>query len=100
MVIELIETSEINPELTVQLSMADSYVIVNFYSNQHCTVLVEYSDSTDSTKSVFTVHRNKEVKAVEAALRIVSNFDGNGSEEDYKLAESIMPAVAEARWIP
>lgn len=100
MAIEMIETNDDNAQLVVQLNMADTYVIVNFYSKEHCTVLVEYTDSTGSIKSVFTVHRNKEVKAVEAALRIASNFDGNGSEEDYKLAESIMPAVSQARWIP
>ena len=99
MAIEMIETNDNNVQLTVQLHMADIHVVVSFYTKEHCTVLVEYADKDDSIKSVFTVHRDKEVKAVEAALRIATNFDSLGSEEDYKLAESIMPALAEARWI-
>lgn len=46
-----------------------------------------------------TSHEGENVKAVEAALRIATNFDSLGSEEDYKLANSIMPTLAEARWI-
>ena len=98
MPIELVET---NPEVQLQatLLMADLQVEVQFYSKDHCTVLVTYMDREGNTKTVFTVHRDKEVRAVEAALRIATNFDSLGSEEDYKLAESIMPGLSEARWI-
>ena len=102
MAIELIETNSDNAQMLVKLHMACIHVIVSFYSNDHCTVLVEYADDDDSVKSVFTVHRRhkQEVKAVEAALRIATNFEGTGSEDDYKLAESIMPTDPAARWIP
>ena len=102
MAIELAENCNSNTEvqLQVSVSMADLFVEALFYSDKHCTVLVTYTDSDGSTKVATSEHRDSEVKAVEAALRIATNFDGTGSEEDYKLAESIMPAESQARWIP
>ena len=103
MAIELAENCNSNTEvqLQVSVSMADLFVEALFYSNKHCTVFVTYTDSDGSTKVAASEHRDSEVKAVEAALRIAScNFEGTGSEDDYKLAESIMPTDPAARWIP
>ena len=103
MAIQLAENYDSNTEaqLQVSISMADLFVEVLFYSDKHCTVLVTYTDSDGSTKISTSKYKDQEVKAVEAALRIATNFDSTGSEEDYKLAESIMPRnLPDARWIP
>ena len=102
MAIQLAENCNSNTEvqLRVSIDMVDLFVEALFYNDKHCTVLVTYTDARGSTKVATSEHRDQEVKAVEAALRIASNFEGTGSEDDYKLAESIMPAESQARWIP
>lgn len=96
----MIETSDSSQvQLSVDLRMADTEVNVRFYSGVYCTVTVHYIDMLGNSRVENTSHEGENVKAVEAALRIATNFDSLGSEEDYKLANSIMPALAEARWI-